>query len=100
MKREARGTMRRSIYDGTPTGRITRFALVLCLAASAQASRMQWTHFTIAEALPRPEWGTGGIPPADFDGDGDLDIVTKIWNEDSPTCHVDYRRNDSIVANP
>jgi hypothetical protein len=36
---------------------------------------MKWTHFTIADPLPGSAWGTGGIPLADFDGDGDLDVV-------------------------
>ena len=30
----------------------------------------------------------------DMDGDGDLDIVNKIWNADGPAYHLDYWRND------
>jgi len=30
----------------------------------------------------------------DVDGDGDADIVSKVWNADGPTYHVDYWRND------
>ena len=38
------------------------------------ADLTNWKHFSIADSLPGNEWGTGGIPLADFDGDGDLDI--------------------------
>jgi hypothetical protein len=31
----------------------------------------------------------------DVDGDGDIDIVSKIWNKDGPTYHADYWRNDT-----
>lgn len=34
----------------------------------------------------------------DVDGDGDIDIVSKIWNKDGPTYHADYWRNDSLPA--
>ncbi len=30
----------------------------------------------------------------DADGDGDLDIITKVWNADSPAYHMDFWRND------
>ena len=30
----------------------------------------------------------------DADGDGDADIVSKVWNADGPTYHVDFWRND------
>ncbi len=30
----------------------------------------------------------------DVDRDGDVDIVSKVWNADGPTYHVDYWRND------
>jgi hypothetical protein len=36
-----------------------------------------------------------GIPLAELDGDGDIDIVSKIWNKDGPTYHADYWRNDT-----
>ncbi|HOW64000.1 MAG TPA: VCBS repeat-containing protein [Candidatus Paceibacterota bacterium] len=32
----------------------------------------------------------------DVDGDGDIDIVSKIWNKDGPTYHADYWRNDTV----
>lgn len=40
----------------------------------------------------------GGLTPkgaGDLDGDGDIDIVSKIWNKDGPTYHADYWRNDT-----
>ena len=34
----------------------------------------------------------------DVDGDGDIDIVSKVWNKDGPTYHADYWRNDTVHA--
>ena len=31
----------------------------------------------------------------DSDGDGDTDIITKVWNKDGDTYHADYWRNDN-----
>ena len=42
-----------------------------------------------------PGWHDACI--GDVDGDGDIDIVSKIWNKDGPTYHADYWRNDSVV---
>ena len=56
---------------------------------------LKWTHFTIADPLPGSSWATGGIPLADFEGDGDLDIISKIWNKDGATYHADFWRNDT-----
>jgi hypothetical protein len=30
----------------------------------------------------------------DMDGDGDMDIINKVWNADSPAYHLDFWRND------
>ncbi len=30
----------------------------------------------------------------DIDGDGNIDLVSKIWNADGPTYHVDYWKNE------
>ena len=39
-----------------------------------------------------PGWHDAAL--GDVNGDGAIDIVTKIWNADGPTYHVDYWRND------
>lgn len=61
---------------------------------AAGAGQMKWTHFTIADPLPGSSWGTGGLPLLDLDGD--IDIVTKIWNKDGVAYHADYWRNDTL----
>jgi hypothetical protein len=40
-----------------------------------------------------PGWHDAQL--GDVDGDGDIDIVTKIWNKDGATYHADYWRNDT-----
>lgn len=39
-----------------------------------------------------PGWHDATL--GDIDGDGNIDIVSKVWNADSPNYHVDYWRND------
>jgi hypothetical protein len=52
--------------------------------------------------LSRPLWvrrhptGHGNRQLVDG-GDGDPDIVSKIWNKDGPTYHVVYWRNDTLL---
>ena len=72
-------------------------AMLLCISspAGAKISAAMWTHFTIADPLPGPAWGVGGIPLADFDGDGDTDIITKVWNKHGDAYHADYWRNEN-----
>lgn len=41
-----------------------------------------------------PGWHDTAL--ADVDGDGDIDIVTKIWNKDGASYHADFWRNDTI----
>ncbi len=41
-----------------------------------------------------PGWHDASL--GDVDGDGDVDIVSKIWNKDGPTYHADYWRNDTV----
>lgn len=40
----------------------------------------------------RPGWHDAVL--GDIDGDGDLDIITKVWNADGPNYHLDFWRND------
>jgi hypothetical protein len=47
---------------------------------------MNWMHFTIADPLPGSAWGTGGTPLADFDGDGDLDVLA--GEQEDPDSYV------------
>lgn len=45
--------------------------------------------------IDNPGWHDAVL--GDVDGDGDIDIVSKIWNKDGKTYHADYWRNDIIV---
>lgn len=40
-----------------------------------------------------PGWHDASL--GDVDGDGDIDIVSKVWNKDGPTYHADFWRNDA-----
>jgi len=42
--------------------------------------------------IDNPGWHDASL--GDVDGDGDIDIVTKVWNADGPTYHADFWRND------
>jgi hypothetical protein len=43
--------------------------------------------------VDNPGWHDAAL--ADVDGDGDTDIVTKVWNKDGVSYHADYWRNDN-----
>jgi hypothetical protein len=52
-------------------------------------------HFTpVVIHLDNPGWHDASL--GDVDGDGDIDIVTKVWNADGSNYHADYWRNDII----
>ena len=44
--------------------------------------------------VDNPGWHDAQV--GDVDGDGDPDLVTKVWNADGPSYHMDYWRNDLI----
>lgn len=44
--------------------------------------------------VDNPGWHDANL--GDVDGDGDIDIATKVWNADGPNYHADYWRNDII----
>jgi hypothetical protein len=44
----------------------------------------------------RPGWHDTVV--VDFDGDGDMDLVTKVWNTGGRPYHVDLWRNDNPAS--
>ncbi len=47
--------------------------------------------------VDNPGWHDAQV--GDVDGDGDIDIVSKIWNADGPVYHLDYWRNEHRSGN-
>jgi hypothetical protein len=43
--------------------------------------------------IDNPGWHEATL--GDVDGDGDIDIVSKVWNADGKEYHADYWRNDN-----
>jgi len=69
--------------------------LVLVLAGvPAFAEVTCFTHFEIG-ILPGTEWGPAGPAVGDFDGDGDTDLISKVWNTGGRAYHADLWRNDN-----
>ncbi len=58
-------------------------------------SKTQPTFTPVVIHTDNPGWHDAQV--GDVDGDGDMDIVTKIWNRDGLTYHADFWRNDSII---
>jgi hypothetical protein len=57
-------------------------------------SGAQQANFTpVVIQIDNPGWHDVAL--GDVDGDGDIDMVSKIWNKDGTTYHADYWRNDS-----
>ena len=68
--------------------------VLLCLSASASENVFSgWRHFSIADPLPGSGWGTAGPAVADFDGDGDLDVV--ISRRETSSAYWFERIDDS-----
>lgn len=48
------------------------------------------------QVIPEDNPGWHDACRSDMEGDGDIDIVSKIWNKDGSAYHADYWRNDTI----
>jgi len=53
----------------------------------------QPTFSPVVIQIDNPGWHDAQL--GDVDGDGDIDIVTKVWNKDGVAYHADYWRNDT-----
>lgn len=57
----------------------------------------QPTFIPVVLHIDNPGWHDTAL--GDVDADGDIDMVTKVWNKDGENYHADFWRNETISLN-